>query len=72
LGISPLKNSVKPKVVFLLGADNNLSVKDFDDDQFVVYIGNVGDKGVYFADVILPSMSYLEKEGTYVSTEGRV
>lgn len=72
LGIVPRKSATKPKVVFLVGADNNLSEKDFDDDQLVVYVGCIGDQGIYYSDVILPGMSYLEKEGTFVNTEGRV
>ena len=35
-------------------------------------MGHTGDEGVYYADLILPTSSYLEKQGTYVNTDGRV
>jgi len=38
----------------------------------VIYMGHTGDEGVYYADLILPSASYLEKMGTYVNLDGRV
>lgn len=38
----------------------------------VIYIGHHGDKGVYEADIIIPSSAFSEKSGTYVNTEGRV
>lgn len=73
LGIpSKLGASKKSKVVFLLGADNNLKPEDFAEDSFVVYIGTHGDEGAYFADLVLPGAAYTEKSATYVSTEGRV
>ncbi|MFC3051121.1 NADH-quinone oxidoreductase subunit NuoG [Kordiimonas pumila] len=60
----------KVKAVFLLGAD------EFDSSAlakpFTVYIGTHGDEGVKNADVILPSVTYTEKPGTYINTEGRV
>jgi len=56
--------------VYLLGAD------EFDMNglgkAFVVYQGHHGDAGAHRADVILPGAAYTEKDGTYVSTEGRV
>jgi NADH-quinone oxidoreductase subunit G len=42
------------------------------DGVFKVYIGHHGDKGARGADVILPSASFAEKDGTYVNMEGRV
>ncbi|MFC0408163.1 NADH-quinone oxidoreductase subunit NuoG [Roseomonas elaeocarpi] len=42
------------------------------DGTFVVYQGHHGDRAASRADVILPGATYLEKEGTYVNTEGRV
>jgi NADH-quinone oxidoreductase subunit G len=38
----------------------------------VIYIGHHGDKGVYEAEIIIPSPAFSEKSGTYVNTEGRV
>ncbi len=39
---------------------------------FVTYQGHHGDRAAARADVILPGATYLEKDGTYVNTEGRV
>jgi NADH-quinone oxidoreductase subunit G len=39
---------------------------------FVVYQGHHGDAGAARADVILPGAAYVEKDGTWVNTEGRV
>ncbi|EGR28078.1 NADH dehydrogenase fe-s protein 1, putative [Ichthyophthirius multifiliis] len=73
LGISTSEISPKkPKVVFLLGADNNIKIEDIPEDSFVVYLGTHGDEGAYFADIILPTATYTEKNATWVNTEGRV
>lgn len=72
LGIVPrndLKNK-KPKVVFLLGADN-FRHEEIPEDAFVIYLGHTGDEGAYYADLILPGASYLDKSATYVNTDGR-
>jgi len=72
LGISTkLTTDTKSKVVFILGADN-FRHEDIPEDAFVIYMGTTGDEGVYYADLILPSASYLEKQGTYVNMDGRV
>ena len=62
--------AAKPKVVLALGADE----MDFEPyaDALKVYIGHHGDKGAHAADIVLPSATYAEKDGTYVNTEGRV
>jgi hypothetical protein len=39
---------------------------------FIIYQGHHGDIGAKQADVILPSTTYVEKNATYVNTEGRV
>jgi NADH dehydrogenase (ubiquinone) Fe-S protein 1 len=72
LGISTkLLNEVpKAKVVYLLGADN-FRQEDIPEDAFVIYQGHSGDEGAYYADLILPSSSYLEKTATFVNTDGR-
>jgi NADH dehydrogenase (ubiquinone) Fe-S protein 1 len=49
----------------LLGCDNYISPKDIPKDAFVVYIGNFGDQGAQYADVILPASAYTERSGTY-------
>jgi NADH dehydrogenase (ubiquinone) Fe-S protein 1 len=71
LGITTKPTNDKAKVVVLLGADN-FRHEDIPSDAFVIYIGTTGDEGVYYADLILPSPSYLEKMGTYVNVDGRV
>jgi len=60
----------KPKLVFLLGADE--VAPDRFAESFKVFIGHHGDKGAEQADVILPAAAYTEKAGTYVNLEGRV
>ncbi len=67
---SPEVAKVKPKMVWLLGADN-FNEADFPKDAFVIYQGHHGDAGAQIADVVLPGATYTEKSGTYLSTEGR-
>lgn len=64
-------DSHQPKVVILLGADN-LRTEDIPENAYVIYIGHSGDEGAYFADLILPGVSYLEKTASYVNVDGRV
>lgn len=73
LGIKPtIKNDTnKSKLVILLGYDDFLPT-DIDPNAFVIYIGSHGDKGAERANIVLPGGTYLEKNSTYVSTEGRV
>lgn len=72
VGIKPKTSANPPKVVIMLGSDNNLDSSIIPKDAFVIYIGHHGDEGAYYADLILPSAAYTEKDGTHVSTEGRV
>ncbi len=58
-------------VLWLLGADE-IGAGRIGPDTFVVYQGHHGDAGAARANVILPGATYVEKSGTYVSTEGRV
>jgi NADH-quinone oxidoreductase subunit G len=58
-------------LLWLLGADE-FDTARIGADSFVVYQGHHGDRGAARADVILPGAAYTEKNGTYVSTEGRV
>lgn len=61
-----------PKVLFLLGADENTITRDdLPKDSFIIYQGSHGDNGASIADVVLPGAAYTEKDGTYVNTEGR-
>jgi NADH-quinone oxidoreductase subunit G len=58
------------EVLYLLGAD------EVDTSglgrAFVIYQGHHGDRGSACADVVLPGAAYTEKDGSYVTTEGRV
>ena len=58
-------------LLWLLGADG-FDPALIGGDTFVVYQGHHGDRAAARADVILPGVTYLEKNGTYVNTEGRV
>ena len=68
---SPNVANTKAKIVWLLGADE-FNEADIPKDAFVIYQGHHGDKGAAIADVVLPGASYVEKNGTYLNTEGRV
>ncbi|KAL5995554.1 hypothetical protein ACLOJK_025617 [Asimina triloba] len=57
------------KFLYLMGADDT-DVEKVPRDAFVVYQGHHGDRGVYRANIILPSTAFSEKEGTYANTEG--
>ncbi|MFT7087045.1 MAG: NADH-quinone oxidoreductase subunit G [Rickettsiales bacterium] len=57
------------KAVYLLGVDD-INLSDLK-DCFTIYQGSHGEKGVEFADVILPGAAYSEKEATYVNIESR-
>lgn len=67
---SPEVAKVKPRMVWLLGADN-FAEADVPKDAFVIYQGHHGDAGAQIADVILPAATYTEKSATYLNTEGR-
>ena len=71
LGVVPRPSMEGAKVVVLLGADN-FRHEDIPEDAYVIYMGTTGDEGVYYADLILPTASYLEKDATYVNMDGRV
>lgn len=63
--------AAKPKLVYLLGADN-FRPDEIPDDAFVVYQGTHGDEGASRADLILPGAAFTEKSCTFVNTDGRV
>ena len=71
-GVASIK-AQKPKLVYLLGADEDLITrKDMNpNESFIIYQGHHGDKGAEMADVVLPGAAYTEKNATYVNTEGR-
>jgi NADH-quinone oxidoreductase subunit G len=56
-------------ILFLIGADE-IDTQNLG-STFVVYLGTHGDAGAHRADVILPGAAYVEKQATYVNTEGR-
>jgi NADH-quinone oxidoreductase subunit G len=56
-------------VLFLVGADE-IDTQALG-STFVVYVGTHGDAGAHRADVILAGAAYVEKQITYVNTEGR-
>jgi NADH-quinone oxidoreductase subunit G len=58
------------ELLYLLGADE-IDTSDLG-GAFVIYQGHHGDRGAARADVILPGAAYTEKDGSYVTTEGRV
>lgn len=71
LGINTKTDVDTPaKVVYLLGADN-FRHEEIPEDSFVIYQGHTGDEGAQYADLILPTSSYLEKNSTFVNTDGR-
>ena len=62
---------VNPKLVYILGCDD-FAIDDIPKDAKVIYQGTHGDIGANRADLVFPGATYIEKSGTYVSTEGRV
>merc|ERR1712142_1289334 len=70
-GVQAIKD-LKPKVLFLLGADEGkVTADDLAPGAKIIYLGSHGDAGASVADVVLPGAAYTEKTGTYVNTEGR-
>lgn len=64
--------AAKPKLLFLLGADENkITRQSLPSDCTVIYVGHHGDVGASIADIILPAAAYTEKQATYLNTEGR-
>jgi NADH-quinone oxidoreductase subunit G len=58
------------ELLYLLGADE-IDTNDLG-GAFVIYQGHHGDRGAARADVVLPGAAYTEKDGSYVTAEGRV
>lgn len=56
--------------IYLLGADDIASPILKSTDGLCVYQGHHGDQSVSKADIILPSITYFEKDSTYSSIEG--
>lgn len=62
--------SGKTKLLFLLGADDNIEIEKKGDCK-IVYIGSHGDFGANNADIILPGLAFSEKDDIYINIEGR-
>jgi len=56
-------------IIFLFGQDN---LKFEKKNEFVIYVGSHGDKGAEIADIILPGATYVEQDGYFTNTEGKV
>ena len=65
------RQTKSPKLVYLLNCDD-YNPADIPSDAYVIYHGTHGDRGAERANLILPGATYVEKSGTYVSTDGRV
>jgi NADH-quinone oxidoreductase subunit G len=65
--------SLQGKWLYLLGADEVESQKglmSFFDYDFLIYQGSHGDKNAEFADIILPGVMPLEKQGSFLNIFG--
>lgn len=58
--------------IYLLGADSLYNIIHKTKHNLIVYQGHHGDTGIYLADVILPSSAYFEKNGLYITIDGRI
>ena len=65
-----LKKVYDSEFLYLLNSDEvSINKKE---NQFIIYQGSHGGENSTIADVILPSSSYVEKNGSFVNLEGRV
>ena len=69
---APSGDGPSEHVLYLSGADVPIRNDHDGTTMFQIYQGHHGDIGAKQADVILPSTTYIEKDGIYVNTEGRV
>jgi len=58
------------ELLYLVNCDEVVINKK--DNQFIIYQGSHGGENSTIADVVLPSSSYTEKNGSFVNLEGRV
>jgi len=83
IGFGPgvtLPPAAGPKLVYLLHADTESDVlrevpslaKTDSSRPFTIYQGHTGDVGASLADLVLPGLTYTEKDSTFVNLEGRV
>jgi NADH-quinone oxidoreductase subunit G len=59
------------KMIILHSVDDEIDFESLK-NCFVVYIGSHGDKGAHIADVILPGLTFAEKESSYINIEGKI
>ncbi len=59
------------KMIILHSVDDDIDFESLK-NCFVVYIGSHGDKGAHIADVILPGLTFAEKESSYINIEGKI
>ncbi len=71
IGIESKRSTSKPSKLVWLQACDDFRNSEIPEDSFVIYQGHIGDEGAYYADLILPGASYLEKQGTFVNLDGR-
>ena len=65
------RSNKSPKLIYLLNCDD-YNPADIPSDAYVIYQGTHGDRSAERANLVLPGATYVEKSGTYVSTDGRV
>lgn len=59
-------------VIYSLGADEVDIAAKAEGGPTVIYQGSHGDRGAHRADIILPGAAWVEENGLFVNTEGRV
>jgi NADH-quinone oxidoreductase chain G len=68
---SSLNSFIAPiSIYYLLGADDIYRPVNLSKSNLCIYQGHHGDNSVNIADVILPSVTYFERNSTYSSLEG--
>ena len=63
-----LKNN-EFNLLYFVGSDNLNFIKK---NEFIIYQGSHGDKMAQIADVVLPSPTYTEQDGSFINLEGRL
>jgi len=64
-----LKRKIEHAFVYSLG--NDINILSLNNNIFI-YQGHNGDNSVFYADLILPSASFMEKNATFLNLEGRI
>ena len=59
-----------PKFIYLLGVDWISKINVINNNNIIIYQGHHADNGSFLANIILPSSTYIENEGHYISCEG--